>query len=267
MIRIHRTTLAALAAILPFAFAACGGTIVGGVACTSDGEGYAVGQSFPTADGCNTCTCLATGDIACTQRDCAAGCTWNEQWYALGESFDAGDGCNSCTCTEQGAACTLVECAVCVDSAGNLHSPGESFPAGDGCNTCMCDDAGNLACTGLACDTCTYAGGTYAVGSSFPATDGCNTCTCESGGLVGCTEIACACDPKAEWWRDYAATDPQTCQVIDYICPPNTTGFSNACGCGCEQDASCPEWFDCMPPAGCDVAALEAKCPYSGIAY
>jgi hypothetical protein len=150
---------------------------------------------------------------------------------------------------------------------GQTYPAGSSFDAGDGCNTCMCDDLGQVACTGLYCAGCTYGGTDYPVGASFPSLDGCNTCTCTGSAQVACTEKACACDPKVEWWRNYVATDPSTCQVIDYTCPPNTTGFSNGCGCGCEQAASCPQWFDCMPPATCDAAALQAQCPYSGIAY
>ncbi|PID37907.1 MAG: hypothetical protein CSB49_08290 [Proteobacteria bacterium] len=117
---------------------------------------------------------------------------------------------------------------------------------------------------------CTFAGDEYAEGETFPAGDGCNTCTCGKSGQVACTKRFCpppSCDPKAEWYRKYVATDVQQCQTIKYVCPPNTTHFTNACGCGCEQDKSCPEWFNCMPPAGCDVKALKEKCPYSGIAY
>ena len=94
---------------------------------------------------------------------------------------------------------------------------------------------------------------------SFPSLDGCNTCTCGPDGAVSCTEIACACDPAKEWWRHYVALDPASCAAIDYACPPNTTMFSNACGCGCEEDASCPPFFDCEPPATCDPAALMAN--------
>lgn len=55
--------------------------------------------------------------------------------------------------------------------------------------------------------------------------------------------------------------------VIDFVCPELTTYFGNACGCGCEQSADCPEYFNCMPPSPCDEDAIKTKCPYSGIAY
>ena len=98
--------------------------------------------------------------------------------------------------------------------------------------------------------------------------DGCNTCTCYEGGAVGCTTMACAaCDPGVEWYREYVATSASQSALIDYVCPENTTYFGNDCGCGCQQDRSCPEWFDCMDGSSCDPVAIKQKCPYSGIAY
>jgi len=163
--------------------------------------------------------------------------------------------------------CTLAYCAPTCEYGGKPYAAGQSFPALDGCNTCTCESNGFVSCSEMACPTgCAYGGKVYQMGESFPALDGCNKCTCTDQG-VSCTELMCACDPDKEWWRQYVAKDPKQCAVIDYACPPNTKGFENACGCGCEQDASCPQWFDCMPPSPCDPAAIKEKCPYSGIAY
>lgn len=41
-----------------------------GVTCELNGFIYNEGQSFPSADGCNTCTCESTGEIGCTEKDC-----------------------------------------------------------------------------------------------------------------------------------------------------------------------------------------------------
>jgi hypothetical protein len=84
---------------------------------------------------------------------------------------------------------------------------------------------------------------------------------------VSCTKIACVCDPATEWHRDYVALSPAECSVIYYTCPPNTTPFANDCGCGCQQSAACPEYFDCMPPSTCDIPQIEADCPYSTIVF
>lgn len=40
------------------------------IVCTHGGKGYAAGARFPADDGCNTCTCAAGGQIACTEIGC-----------------------------------------------------------------------------------------------------------------------------------------------------------------------------------------------------
>lgn len=235
--------------------------------CDYDGHHYALGASFPANDGCNGCSCTANG-VACTVMACVTTCNVGGHAYAVGEKFIGPDGCNTCTCNaDTTITCTTMACGVCT-YGGSVYAPGQSFPAADGCNTCTCMKDGAVACTERACAvTCTYAGKTYTAGESFPALDGCNTCTCGSDGSVGCTKMACACSPKDEWYRKYVATSPSQCAVIDFLCPSNTTYFANACGCGCEQSSSCPQWFNCMPPASCDETKIKTECPYSGIAY
>jgi hypothetical protein len=41
--------------------------------CSYAGETYPPGTSFPSEDGCNTCSCMANGTVACTARACAEG--------------------------------------------------------------------------------------------------------------------------------------------------------------------------------------------------
>ncbi|PKN39530.1 MAG: hypothetical protein CVU63_15530 [Deltaproteobacteria bacterium HGW-Deltaproteobacteria-20] len=41
-----------------------------GQGCEYDGKHYAPGESFPSSDGCNTCTCGEAG-VGCTKRACA----------------------------------------------------------------------------------------------------------------------------------------------------------------------------------------------------
>lgn len=191
--------------------------------------------------------------------------------YADGQVYEPGDSyqdeCNTCTCGPNGDfACTKIACGGVCEYGGQTYPVGASFPAGDGCNTCTCDVGGQISCTLAECaPVCTYGGQTYVEGEVFPALDGCNKCVCESGGLVSCTEIACPCDPAKEWWRDYVGDSPAECAIILYTCPENTQAFSNACGCGCEQDPSCPPTISCKPPGACDPDLIE-KCPYSAVA-
>jgi hypothetical protein len=120
---------------------------------------------------------------------------------------------------------------------------------------------------------CEYDGTTYLPGDTFPDVDDCNLCTCMNDGLVACTRRACLpddCAPEAELWREYVATSPEQCAVIRFVCEGATSYFANACGCGCEQSETCPEWFNCMPsPDGpaCDLDWIRTNCPFSGIAW
>ena len=76
--------------------------------CEYGGEYYEPGESFPSEDGCNTCSCGGGGAIACTLRAC--GCVYGGQWYEYGDTFMADDGCNTCTCSDGGVACTEMAC-------------------------------------------------------------------------------------------------------------------------------------------------------------
>jgi hypothetical protein len=78
------------------------------------------------------------------------------------------------------------------------------------------------------------------------------------------------CDPESEHDRDYIGESPAECAVILYACPDHTTAFGNECGCGCEQEESCPEFVDCMPGGnpnpGCSTEERE-RCPYTDVAF
>jgi len=147
-------------------------------------------------------------------------------------------------------------------------------------NVCMTFISGTLACSQGKClsdepQTCFYGGVTYTAsdkfGGRFPSQDGCNSCDCvldmNSKASISCTAAQCECDAASETYRNYVATDPMKCELIDFMCPQDTTMFTNDCGCGCQQSTDCPNVFDCTPdPAtmksNCD-AALVARCPYS----
>ena len=40
------------------------------VVCDYDGNTYEIGESFPATDGCNTCSCMENGNVACTKMAC-----------------------------------------------------------------------------------------------------------------------------------------------------------------------------------------------------
>jgi hypothetical protein len=73
------------------------------------------------------------------------------------------------------------------------------------------------------------------------------------------------CLPEgAEPNRNYVARSPETCAVIRFYCPEGSWYFASECGCGCEQDQSCPHPIDCKPPTDC--SELIERCPLSTIA-
>jgi hypothetical protein len=99
-------------------------------------------------------------------------------------------------------------------------------------------------------------------------------------------DAGASCEPGAQPWRNYVSTSPDQCQLIDFYCEVGTTGFTDWCGCGCEQPSWCPEWVNCMPgavpafvpppdgdPGGIpappqpDPCYDETICPFSGRAY
>jgi hypothetical protein len=69
------------------------------------------------------------------------------------------------------------------------------------------------------------------------------------------------CDPLIEYNRRYVGTGDE-CGVLDFDCTAPTTGFSNDCGCGCEQEASCRQHYFCGTPGECDQYVF-SHCPYS----
>lgn len=81
---------------------------------------YKAGESYPDADGCNTCTCSKNGYATCTELFCGepeekpvepSERKLGDETYKAGESFPASDGCNVCKCQKGGYfACTEKFC-------------------------------------------------------------------------------------------------------------------------------------------------------------
>eukprot|EP00918_Siedleckia_nematoides_P079901 GHVU01175059.1.p1 GENE.GHVU01175059.1~~GHVU01175059.1.p1 ORF type:complete len:108 (+),score=10.62 GHVU01175059.1:51-374(+) len=73
--------------------------------CYHEGNFYEDGSDFPSADGCNECTCIQ-GTAACTDKEC--GCVRNGKHYTRGEAFM--DGCYMCMCGLTGVECRINVC-------------------------------------------------------------------------------------------------------------------------------------------------------------
>ncbi|MDD9965957.1 MAG: hypothetical protein OXR73_07040, partial [Myxococcales bacterium] len=83
-------------------------------ACEYDGQQFAEGERFPSADGCNTCTCAEGGLVACTERACVDFCGG-----IAGVPCPAGQFCDFPAGTQCGAG----------DQAGQCVTPPEACTA------------------------------------------------------------------------------------------------------------------------------------------
>lgn len=181
-----------------------------GGSCTVGDKTYQDGESFPSDDGCNTCTCV-DGAAGCTKIGCEAGiCDLPFEQGSCDAAFPrfwhnaASGACEEviyggCDGNENNFE-TLEDCrSACVTSCtqgDKTYEDGASFPAGDGCNSCTCDE-GTIACTLIGCDpspetSCQVDQTVYSHGATnVPDPTSCNTCTCEAGEIIECTEIHC----------------------------------------------------------------------------
>lgn len=164
------------------------------------------GESFPSRDGCNRCSCYS-GNFGCTELACPGnnppeGCEVGLMVLPYGTSIASSDGCNTCSCSKNGLACTELACGGSSESVekrcllnGIYLNDGDRYPSIDGCNTCSCR-GGHMPCTELACPNATPPKGckvgliVLPLNATVKSSDGCNTCTCDEYGLA-CTEMFC----------------------------------------------------------------------------
>ncbi len=114
--------------------------------CNYAGVEHAAGDTFPSDDGCNGCSCGDDGMVACTAKACAEeGCEIGGVFYPVGSGPG---GCGACFCLEGGGvACTDEYCGpVCPDE---LPKDGEPCDAeGESCSYAVSE------CSGATLATC-----------------------------------------------------------------------------------------------------------------
>ena len=240
--------------------------------CDYGGAHHAIGETYPSEDGCNTCTCEKDGTSACTEKAClptqkACGSRGLAE-CATGE-YCAFDLAAQCGRADAPGVCTTIPGGACT----------RDFKPVCGCDDKTYSNACTAAAAGVSvlhsgeCGGCDYNGEHYADGASFPSSDGCNTCSCDgANGTVGCTKRACTdttcgglrgaacatgmyCDFAIEA-RCGAADQTGTCRpvpdacdaVLKSVCACNDKTYENACGAAM---------------AGFSVRA-EGECPKSG---
>lgn len=144
--------------------------------CDYNGEWHKAGESFPSIDKCNTCTCGPQG-VACTKKACIA------DEPALKECVRAG--CSGQLCAETPLVST---CEFKPEYACYQKATCERQKNGQ-CGFTPTEDL--VQCLGTH-GTCLVNGKAYPTGATAPSSDGCNQCVCSTGGAMACTTRACA---------------------------------------------------------------------------
>lgn len=222
-----------------------------GVECLYDNKPYPLGASFPSADGCNTCSCTAGGMIACTERACAdSGMPADGGTDAPGMCFDANG--KTAPCAPDGGPAGVCMPGVdqsCNDNVMMNSIAGKCRPDA----TCDCGAGTKNPATGRCVPSgtaagCTYDGVTYPVGSKFMCTvdAGCNdgVCVCATPGVTvplcgGEPVPACGFDAVYIYgqigglvtYSDQVTLTPPASYVLVRTATPNTgNATSGSCG-------------------------------------
>jgi len=158
--------------------AADAGAVDASVSCSYLGEDHPVGDTWPSADKCNTCRCEVdpydgTGDVFCSQMNC---------WADGGQlpcTFGVDQSCNEDPLQQQVlGVCGLNGTCICTEGYYPSSFTGRCLP--------LSDSSGNQ---------CDYAGGRYPVGTDFQCAGSCDVCHCDAPGKISRKKTAC--DPAA----------------------------------------------------------------------
>jgi len=229
-----------------------------GKTCVYSGANYAVGTTFKSTDGCNSCTCTDSGAIACTTMACAVGGATG----VGGTSVCAGIALPATLCTgyklttDPSSGCvTGFTCPECTCTGPSPSSP-----------TVLCSDGstGGPICDQLSDGTCKWAV------RACPEDAGTCTCTgakpnyliqCSDGSIVGpecATETTGSCNWVSPSCPNTGAGGASSiggassvggntsCVYIPLAMPQCQTGYSATMQ---YDSAGCPKEYVCVANA------------------
>jgi len=207
-----------------------------GPGCVVDGTFVREGDTVPAPDGCNTCTCLPGGTLACTEIACPV-CVFNGTIHRVGETFPAGDGCNVCTCLGGGrVVCTLRACPICPPSEATLcvETGGVWDPTSCGHYRCGAFPECDAVIPGCNCGP----ERNFRAGVGCVDDPACGRCAADSDCPPGSTCNTCPPDPSCPLCT---VCGPPVCEPIscgfDEDCPPRSH---------CEGSSVCPPKVVCI---------------------
>lgn len=244
--------LPVLSCLLALAGISCAGRheVTGEKNCDYGGAMHPHGSSFPSGDGCNSCSCQ-DGQVACTNKACSPSCSDLITQY--GAAADATKACDPQAvnpCTKRivlGLACG---CGTFANPAnGDAISNADALQAQYTAQNCQqgivcgpCREPLSAHCSSVGrCEddydepSCKVGGTVYPSGASdIQDPFSCNKCSCGAGQL-GCTNIGCAtpCPDGTAPGTSCAECGPtDACTVVEHACLP-------VCADACDDGKLC----------------------------
>lgn len=230
-----------------------GGAAKGGAVSTTGGFPGITGGATATTGGFSGTTGGAIGTGGHGQGGSVDCCLAAPVCNAGDKQIPAPTACpTGSSCYSVSVCCSTIWCTTAPQcDAVPTCNPGDQQLMG-ACPPGRVDCYTRSACgTTIHCRSLGGAGGASGTGGSVG--------TAGEGGEPGC-------DPASEYNREYMTTSARLCALIDFTCVAGTTHFQNDCGCGCQQDPSCPRVVDCMPGGAQNslcTPAGQARCPYT----